>query len=53
MRGRAREGGVRAGAVRGGARWFPVALGLCLAVALTFLTLPVVAIFVELEPGAS
>jgi molybdate transport system permease protein len=35
--------------VRGG--WFPVALGLCLAVALTFLTLPVVAIFVNSSPA--
>jgi molybdate transport system permease protein len=32
-------------------RWFPVALGLALAVALTFLTLPVVAIFVDSSPG--
>jgi molybdate transport system permease protein len=31
-------------------RWFPVALGLALAVALTFLTLPVVAIFVDSSP---
>ena len=31
--------------------WFPVALGLCLAVALTFLTLPVVAIFVNSSPA--
>ena len=30
--------------------WFAVALGLCLAVALTFLTLPVVAIFVNSSP---
>jgi molybdate transport system permease protein len=35
--------------VRG--RWFAVALGVCLAVALTFLTLPVVAIFVDTSPG--
>ena len=33
------------------AAWFPVLLGLCLAVALTFLTLPVVAIFVDSSPG--
>ncbi|MEA2363115.1 MAG: molybdate transport system permease protein [Thermoleophilaceae bacterium] len=32
-------------------RWFPAALGLALAVALTFLTLPVVAIFVDSSPG--
>jgi molybdate transport system permease protein len=32
-------------------RWFPVALGLCLAVALTFLTMPVVAIFVKSSPA--
>jgi molybdate transport system permease protein len=32
-------------------RWFPVALGSALAVALTFLTLPVVAIFVDSSPG--
>jgi molybdate transport system permease protein len=35
--------------VRGG--WFTVALGLCLAAALMFLTLPVVAIFVNSSPG--
>jgi molybdate transport system permease protein len=33
------------------ASWFPVLLGVCLAVALTFLTLPVVAIFVDSSPG--
>jgi molybdate transport system permease protein len=33
-------------------RWFPTALGLALAVALTFLTLPVVAIFVDSSPSA-
>ena len=33
------------------AAWFPVLLGLCLALALTFLTLPVVAIFVDSSPG--
>ena len=33
---------------RGG--WFPLLLGLCLAAALTFLTLPVVAIFVDSSP---
>ena len=33
------------------AAWFPVLLGICLAVALTFLTLPVVAIFVDTSPG--
>jgi molybdate transport system permease protein len=32
-------------------RWFPVALTAALAVALTFLTLPVVAIFVDSSPG--
>jgi molybdate transport system permease protein len=32
-------------------RWFPIALVLALAVALTFLTLPVVAIFVDSSPG--
>jgi molybdate transport system permease protein len=32
--------------------WFPVVLGLALAVALTFLTLPVVAIFVHSSPSA-
>jgi molybdate transport system permease protein len=31
--------------------WFPLLLGLCLAVALTFLTLPIVAIFVDSSPG--
>jgi molybdate transport system permease protein len=31
--------------------WFPALLVLCLAVALTFLTLPVVAIFVDSSPG--
>lgn len=31
--------------------WFPILLGVCLAVALTFLTLPVVAIFVDSSPG--
>jgi molybdate transport system permease protein len=31
--------------------WFPVLLVLCLAVAVTFLTLPVVAIFVDSSPG--
>jgi molybdate transport system permease protein len=33
------------------AAWFPVLLGLCLAVALVFLTLPVVAIFVDRSPA--
>jgi len=33
------------------AAWFPVLLGLCLALALTFLTLPVVAIFVDSSTG--
>jgi molybdate transport system permease protein len=33
------------------AAWFPVVLVICLAVALTFLTLPVVAIFVDSSPG--
>ena len=33
------------------ARWFPVLLGLALAVALSFLTLPIVAIFVDTGPG--
>jgi molybdate transport system permease protein len=33
------------------ANWFPLLLGVCLAVALTFLTLPVVAIFVDSSPG--
>jgi molybdate transport system permease protein len=32
-------------------RWFPAALGLALAVALTFLTLPLVAIFVDSSPA--
>ncbi|HYN91841.1 MAG TPA: ABC transporter permease [Thermoleophilaceae bacterium] len=32
-------------------RWFPAALALALAAALTFLTLPVVAIFVDSSPG--
>jgi molybdate transport system permease protein len=49
MRGLAEEGGIRAGAVRRG--WFPFALAACLAVALVFLTLPVVAIFVDSSPG--
>jgi molybdate transport system permease protein len=31
--------------------WFPALLVLCLAVALTFLTLPIVAIFVDSSPG--
>ena len=31
--------------------WFPALLVLCLAVALTFLTVPVVAIFVDSSPG--
>jgi molybdate transport system permease protein len=31
--------------------WFPALLGLCLAAALAFLTLPVVAIFVDSSPG--
>ena len=31
--------------------WFPALLGLCLAVALVFLTLPVVAIFVDRSPA--
>jgi molybdate transport system permease protein len=31
-------------------RWFPIALGLALAAALTFLTLPIVAIFVDSSP---
>jgi molybdate transport system permease protein len=33
------------------ATWFPALLGLALAAALTFLTLPVVAIFVDRSPG--
>jgi molybdate transport system permease protein len=33
------------------AAWFPALLGLCLAVVLTFLTLPVVAIFVDRSPA--
>jgi molybdate transport system permease protein len=33
------------------ARWFPALLGLALAMALAFLTLPVVAIFVDSTPG--
>jgi molybdate transport system permease protein len=49
MRRLAEEGGVRAGAVT--RSWFPVALVACLAVTLTFLTLPVVAIFVDSSPG--
>jgi molybdate transport system permease protein len=49
MRGFAGKGGVRAGAVSSG--WFRVALAGCLAAALTFLTLPVVAIFVDSSPG--
>jgi molybdate transport system permease protein len=32
-------------------RWFPALLGVCLAAALIFLTLPVVAIFVNSSPG--
>jgi molybdate transport system permease protein len=32
-------------------RWFPAALGLALATALTFLTLPIVAIFVDSSPA--
>jgi molybdate transport system permease protein len=31
--------------------WFPLALGACLATALAFLTLPIVAIFVNSSPG--
>ena len=31
--------------------WFPALLGVCLAAVLTFLTLPVVAIFVDSSPG--
>ncbi len=31
--------------------WFPLLAGVCLAVALTFLTLPIVAIFVNSSPG--
>jgi molybdate transport system permease protein len=34
------------------ARWFPIALAACLAVTLTFLLLPVLAIFVNSSPGA-
>ncbi len=33
------------------ARWFPALLGLCLALVLAFLALPVVAIFVHTSPG--
>ena len=50
LRRRATGGRVRAGAVRSGA-WFPVLLGLCLATVLTFLTLPIVAIFVDSSPA--
>jgi len=32
-------------------RWFPVLLTVCLAAALVFLTLPIVAIFVRSSPG--
>jgi molybdate transport system permease protein len=31
--------------------WFPAAMGLCIAISLTFLTLPVIAIFVSVSPG--
>ena len=34
-------------------RWFPVVLAAALAAALTFLTLPVVAIFVDSQPGGA
>jgi molybdate transport system permease protein len=40
-----------AGTARLRAVWFPVLLGLALAVALVFLTLPIVAIFVDTGPG--
>ena len=50
LRRRAQRGRLRPGAVTRAA-WFPVLLGVCLAVALTFLTLPVVAIFVDTSPG--
>ena len=50
LRRRAEGSGVRPGSVRRPA-WFGVLLALCLAAALTFLTVPVVAIFAELEPG--
>jgi molybdate transport system permease protein len=49
MRRLAEDGGVRPGSVT--RSWFPVALAACLAVTLTFLTLPVVAIFVDSSPG--
>jgi molybdate transport system permease protein len=42
---------VRSGWFSAKGGWFPFALGVCLAVALTFLTLPVVAIFVNSSPA--
>jgi molybdate transport system permease protein len=42
---------VRSGWLSARRAWFPVALGVCLAVALAFLTLPVVAIFVNSSPA--
>src|SRR6185436_7852125 len=47
LRGRAQDRGIRSTVVRA----FPVLLALALAAALTFLTLPVVAIFVDSSPG--
>ncbi len=46
----AQRGGLRSGAVRRGG-WFALLLGLCLAVALVFLTLPIVAIFIDSSPA--
>jgi molybdate transport system permease protein len=45
--------GARPRAVRGALRpaWFPVVLGVALALALTFLTLPIVAIFLDSSPA--
>jgi molybdate transport system permease protein len=46
----ARRSGIRPAAVRASS-WFSVLLALCLAVALVFLTLPIVAIFVDSSPA--
>ena len=51
LRRRPREGGLRACALTARSLWFPLLLAAALAAVLTFLTLPVVAIFVDSSPG--
>ena len=51
LRRRPPGGGLRACALTARSVWFPLLLAAALAAALTFLTLPIVAIFVDSSPG--